>query len=612
MLAHRVRVHDALKETALAADGVGPPCNLHLSSPVSDVDPETATIILKDGTKMTGDVVIGADGVHSKSRRRLPGGEGAKPFPSGKSGFRFMIRRQDALDDPITRELCKKTGVFTVVVGSDRRIVMYPTSNNTLLNFLAIHPDSESQAGEDWNSGTSKSALLNVYKDWAPAFQAILDKADVESLKLWKLLDMENLPAWYTSRFALIGDAAHPFLPHQGQGAAIAMEDAVALGTVLERGLSPDEIPERLKLYNEIRYERACKVQQFTRVAGLDVQDGQLDSKFCDLFISTVVPRLLIRVAVEFSKYNFNHDEFDNSAQKLREWKWARLPKVAFRMPVAFGPDKSLCPSIAAIASWPTFHTTSIRFVTSRTLVKNFLPPGVAEFSFETPGTLATCSFVHTSFENVAWLHGGSRDILGLYIHNVIHKGSSGQQSRGAYVPVLFENLPDTVVRDREVYGLPAIHSEITADHHLTGCRVSVSSDGHEWITLNLDDLKPGPAPASMMSSSTLLRDEPADSGLLSWRSVPRFVAETGAENLADVDAFAVKVSFGDEDHELQVHQVFESSHASIRFDVHDRTNPYPLGIIIERLAEIPIYKIVNAKVIIGKGNPGFKLAYRI
>jgi 2-polyprenyl-6-methoxyphenol hydroxylase-like FAD-dependent oxidoreductase len=279
MMAHRVRVHEALKEKALAADGVSHPCELRLSSSVVDVDPETATITLQDGTKVTGDVVIGADGVHSKARCKVPEGDSARPFPSGKSAFRFMIERQDALDDPATHELCAKKGVFTVAVGVDRRIIMYDTVNNTLLNFVCIHPDSESDAGEGWDSGTSKSALLHVYRDWAPAFQAILSKANPESLKIWKLLDMKNLPAWYDSRLALIGDAAHPFLPHQGQGAAIAIEDAVALGTVLERGLRPEEVPDRLKLYNDIRYERACKVQQLTRLAGLDVQDGKLDSK---------------------------------------------------------------------------------------------------------------------------------------------------------------------------------------------------------------------------------------------------------------------------------------------------------------------------------------------
>lgn len=288
MLAHRVRIHDALKEKALAAGAAGQPVTLHLASTVVSVDPDTATIILKDGTTAAGDVVIGADGVHSKTRQLIPGGEDSKLFGSGKSAFRFMIRREDALNDDSTWVLAEKDGVFSVVIGSDRRIVMYPTSNNTLLNFLAIHPDSESEAGEDWNTSSSRESLLKIYKSFAPQFQAILGKADPDSLKLWKLWDMKNLPAWNHSRLALIGDAAHPFLPHQGQGAAQAMEDAVALGTVLEKGLTADEVPERLKLYNDIRYERASKVQEFTRLAGLDVQDGKLDSEFGRMNSSTI------------------------------------------------------------------------------------------------------------------------------------------------------------------------------------------------------------------------------------------------------------------------------------------------------------------------------------
>lgn len=289
MLAHRVRVHDALKKAALGSEGFGHPCVLHLATSVESVDPETATITLEDGTLVEGDVIVGADGVHSKARHGVPGGPAANLFGSGKNGFRFMVPREVALKDALTRELCNQDGVFSVVVGTDRRIVMYPTSNNTLLNFLCIHPENESQAGEDWNLSAKPEILVSVYADFAPKFTAMLGKAEPDSLKLWKLWDMQNLPAWNHAYLALIGDAAHPFLPHQGQGAAMAMEDAVALGTVLEEGLSKEEIPARLKLYNDIRYDRACRIQQYTRLAGLDVQDGKLDSELCSKFILYVL-----------------------------------------------------------------------------------------------------------------------------------------------------------------------------------------------------------------------------------------------------------------------------------------------------------------------------------
>jgi 2-polyprenyl-6-methoxyphenol hydroxylase-like FAD-dependent oxidoreductase len=63
---------------------------------------------------------------------------------------------------------------------------------------------------------------------------------------------------------------------NRGQGGATAIEDAVALGTVLERGLQKDEVPARLKLYEKIRYERANRIQQYTRIAGGDVKDKSI------------------------------------------------------------------------------------------------------------------------------------------------------------------------------------------------------------------------------------------------------------------------------------------------------------------------------------------------
>lgn len=192
----------------------GQPVELHLSNPVIDVDSERATITLKDGTVITGDVVIGADGVHSMSRSKIPGGD-VKVFGSGKSAFRFLISRQAALDDPATRRFAERDGELIIWYGSDRRVVMYPTSNNSLLNFVCIHPESESEGGDDWNTNANKSMLLRVYKDFHPDCIALVGKADPESLKVWKLLDMSILPTWVNGHLALLGDAAHPFLPHQ-------------------------------------------------------------------------------------------------------------------------------------------------------------------------------------------------------------------------------------------------------------------------------------------------------------------------------------------------------------------------------------------------------------
>lgn len=612
MLAHRVRLHEALKEKAQAQDGPGRPCRLHLSSPVIDVDPETATITLKDGSQVAGDVVVGADGVHSRARREVPGGEKASTFGSGKNGFRFMIQREHALNDPLTRPLCDKPGVFSVVLGIDRRLVIYPTSNNTLLNFLCIHPETESEGGDDWNTNTNHEALLHVYRDFAPEFRALLAKADPESLKVWKLLDMENLPSFVNSRLALIGDAAHPFLPHQGQGAAIAMEDAVALATVLEKGCNRNEVPERLELYNRIRYERACRVQQYTRLAGKDVEDSKLDSKSVLRDIPGVGRGLeLTKLAIQYRMYNFGHDEFDNSAQKLREWKWSRMPKPVFDMPVAFGPILSTSSSRVenvVCTSRASFTTAAMKFRTSRTLMQTFLPFDSAHFSFDGPGTLATCSFAQTTFKGVGWLGGGSYNVFGLYVHGVTYTTSNDEKVRGTYVPVIFEDLPYSVIRDREAFGLPAMYSSITAEHHEDTYHVSIAANESMWANFDLKELNPIPPQAQATSDDENLTGSTGENGLLSWRSVPKWDLDDQTSN---VQGRAVYVTCKAYDEPVNVQQIWEASKASVRFQSPLNMLP-PLHEIVTRLSEIPIHKVLSAKVISGTGNPAFSKGQRI
>ena len=69
MLSHRVRLHEELKRLATTTEGAGTPAILKTSSPVVDVDPSTATAKFEDGTSVSGDLVLGADGV-SVSRNK--------------------------------------------------------------------------------------------------------------------------------------------------------------------------------------------------------------------------------------------------------------------------------------------------------------------------------------------------------------------------------------------------------------------------------------------------------------------------------------------------------------------------------------------------------------
>lgn len=218
MLAHRVDLHNELKKVALAEYGPGTPAGLRTSSRVVSVGTD-GSVTLESGEQLRADVVIGADGVHSKTRAALPGSQGFKPVGDGKSSFRFTMPRSRALEDPLTRPLVEKEGHLNMFMGEDRRVVVYPTRNHELLNFNCIHPTSESEQKDEksdaWQTDAKLNKLLDVYKGWAPSILKILSMADEDTLKMWEVLDMGQLPTWTEGQLALIGDAAHPFTPRR-------------------------------------------------------------------------------------------------------------------------------------------------------------------------------------------------------------------------------------------------------------------------------------------------------------------------------------------------------------------------------------------------------------
>lgn len=85
-----------------------------------------------------------------------------------------------------------------------------------MMNFVALHPSALSTSrGESWDLDGTKDALLDVYKDFGPVVRSLLEMVSSSGLKAWTLLDMERIPCWVKGRLALLGDAAHPFLPRE-------------------------------------------------------------------------------------------------------------------------------------------------------------------------------------------------------------------------------------------------------------------------------------------------------------------------------------------------------------------------------------------------------------
>jgi 2-polyprenyl-6-methoxyphenol hydroxylase-like FAD-dependent oxidoreductase len=321
-LMHRAHVHTALKDKALPIEGPGRPVKIETRAQVTSIDPKLATITTVDGRTHKGDLVIGADGVHSQARKHIPGCN-LQPFDSGKSAFRCLIPMKTIAESKL-HEILDYNQYFYIWVGKDRRIVMYPCASNTQMNVAVLFPSELLPSTDEanlWQRPGRKSDLLDICKDFDPRVLDALDRVDESELKTWTLLDLEKVPRFWHENLVLLGDAAHPFLPRkwpcpiinnilltdhssldQAQGGAQAIEDGASIAAVFPLGTTAEDIPARLKLYEAQRYERAHKIQEFTRLTGQDLVDDKIHLKFHD-----------------FVDYNVNHDEWQASTTALQK-----------------------------------------------------------------------------------------------------------------------------------------------------------------------------------------------------------------------------------------------------------------------------------------------------
>ncbi|KAL4927325.1 putative salicylate hydroxylase [Aspergillus undulatus] len=590
LLVHRAHLHDGLKAAA-QAPGPGTPARLHTSNKVVDIDPHKATIALENGEVVSGDVILGADGVHSVAKAKLPGGENVKTFKSGKNAFRFLIERKDALEDPETKDLAEELGTWYMFDSPELRVVIYPCASNELLNFVCIHPDSMSKIhdGSEWNQAASKEALLEVYKDFSPQVLKLLSKADPATLRVWPLLDADDLPTWAEDRLAVLGDAAHPFLPYRASGGAMAIEDAVSLGVMLSRGVPREDIPERLKLYETARRTRATTIQSLTRKSS----HGPLPPS----------------EEKSITEYIYGHDEFDHSTQILRKNLWAKSPQKYWRQPIVFGPMPGPRQDFEGRSRLDrshksTFQTTSIKFKTSRTLLQNLLPND--SYSFGTPSTVATATFSQTLLNGMDWLGGGGYRHLGLYIDGVQYKKANGEIVKGTYLPILFESLTDPIVSGREELGMPKLYSTLDGNERKGSYYLQASWQGAVWGRFRWEGLEDEDPNANA---------GPGDSGVNGGLLLHRYIPQVGADRKGQAEVeYPVVVPNADESKVLvsRVTRVRKARKASLEIDGLSWEALPTLHHIIVRLAEIPVDEILSAKIVEGEGVPDVSEARRL
>lgn len=274
----------ALWEAVHDSTQPGPKIEIKSSKSVYRVDPASSTMYFSDGSDVKGDVIIGADGVHSVCRSFVPGGN-TQRFRIKRHVFRAIIPREKLLRDPRTAKFVDPPGRAHCYNHHEKSLLICPASHDQVVCVKYLYEDRMAfvNLSKDWRDPSSKTKLMRLAKglpeECVALFQMINDR-DLQDQPVW---DMDPLVTFQSRRMALMGDAAHPMPPYCGQRIAMALEDALALGVILEPGTPVGEIEERLKLYSRTRKGRAVAVQQTMR--GLSEADmrnlaSDFDSEF--------------------------------------------------------------------------------------------------------------------------------------------------------------------------------------------------------------------------------------------------------------------------------------------------------------------------------------------
>lgn len=241
--------------------------HLHLGWRVEELEDRDGVVRIAaaDGRRLDADVVVGADGVHSAIRRWVTGGETA--IYSETSGFRGLVpvERLTSLPDP---------GAVQFWMGPDAHLLHYAIEGGSVINFLAVVEGPGRWSAPVWMEESPPGAHLAAFEGWHPAVLEMIGAAPQSPR--WALFYRAALHHWHRGSVALIGDAAHAMLPHQGQGANQTIEDAAVLAGELAY-CGPGEVSASLERYTDLRRARTRKLQYASWAASalLHLPDGE-------------------------------------------------------------------------------------------------------------------------------------------------------------------------------------------------------------------------------------------------------------------------------------------------------------------------------------------------
>lgn len=248
------------------------------------------TLRFTNGRRVTADLVVAADGVHSPIRQTLF--KGAPAQTVGRISWRYVIPFQhDALPaNEATLFLSPTRNMLVTDVGQGK--------------FFVSGVEKRDELGLKTTPAGIKSNLRTAFQDWPEPIPALLDAVEDAEIIERPIYDCLPLESWVSGRVVLLGDAAHGMVPSLGQGGNTAFEDAYTLANCLR---NHSAVEQALACYQNQRQERTQIIQaRSAMVSGRSYGENSAS-----------------HVAKAWEQAKMAQNEFENWL-----YKWPQQPKI--------------------------------------------------------------------------------------------------------------------------------------------------------------------------------------------------------------------------------------------------------------------------------------------
>ncbi|KAK4641286.1 hypothetical protein QC761_611030 [Podospora bellae-mahoneyi] len=316
---HRVDLHSGLRGLATQTQDntPGPPADIRLGQEITGIDCEAGTVKLKDGRLEQYDLVIIADGAHSRLIEDFTGNP-STVHRTGRSIYRWLVSMDEVNADPVLQNLytdpqgSRKSG-FVAWDDQETRIlwVSYKCRGGKVLNNAVVHETQTGEGEEDlWQSPVSREQILKVLCNFHPSVQNMVSMTAEDGIKAHHLYKRLPLQSFVRGKTLVMGDAAHVMMPIHAAGASMAIETAATLETLFDLSGSTWTMDSRLEMFDKLRVPR-CNLAMLSSNAGPEwLHIPGVEDEIRKYYSGPLPPAGAMPYSSAFRDVLFKHDEY--------------------------------------------------------------------------------------------------------------------------------------------------------------------------------------------------------------------------------------------------------------------------------------------------------------